>query len=597
MAKVASRITRRGGVFQYRRRVPDDVRKLGGFDGREIFQVSLRTSDPVIARREAAKKEEWFELECARARGVELKPPAANDPGEGMVLTDSYLKALQDRYVARALAEDRREAFRAQSDPELQDWIDHRDAWTHPAYVADAQGRIINPEATEARHRQREVDEIRRFVSPDVSYQAKKFGVEPGSEEYSRIEDTFIEAERRILAGRRARTSGTMFGDAYRPEDAAGAAIKAESTWTLRKLAERYLEVTASGGSWQHKVDKAVELFEQFLGKPTPISAITRDHMREFFELLGSCPQRSALRFPGMTLREAVQANKARARPYPVIGANTIRDNHFAVLRVLFGYACGELGAIPHDPTERIKIRGATKKAGRSSHFESHELVELFNLPTFTGCQSPERTTRPGNFKLNDHRFWTPLIMLFTGARPSEIAQLAVSDVKLKGEHPHINILTEYDADDPEDRPYVLAYKTSSARRDVPLHPTLIELGFGRFVERIREEGHERLFPDWKASADPRKLYSGATWVRRFNEKLVPAITKKKPKPSIYSLRHTFKTQMAVCKVPPQFQDHVMGHAGPRMDPFYLKNIPIRELYSEVSKIVYPGLDLSHLSR
>lgn len=597
MSKVASRIVRRGGVFQYRRRVPDDIRKLGGFSGKEIHQVSLRTSDPVVARHEAAKIESWFERECAQLRGIEVTPVAAKDPGEGMVLTDAYLKALQDRYVAQAIQGDVTDNIRARSDPDLKAWIEDRDEWAAPAYVADGMGRIINPEAQEARQRALLLDDIRRRVWPYVMFHAKKFGAQEGSEEFSRIEAAFVEAEFRILSARRERRPGVMFGDTYRPADAVGPTIKPASAWTLRRLAEDYLEHAKPGGSWRHKVDKAVELFEQYLGKPTPISSVTRDQLREFLVLLGNCPQRAVMRFPKMSLPEAAQANRARPSPYPLIGPNTIRDNHFAVLRALFGHACGELDALAHDPTERLKIKGSTKKGGRSSHFETDELSELFKLPIFTGCRSADRTLMPGNLKLDDHQFWTPLIMLFTGARPSEIAQLAVTDVKLGGEHPYISILTEYDENDPEDRPYVLSYKTENARRNVPLHPTLIELGFGRYAERMRKEGTERLFPAWGASSDPRKLYSGATWARRFNEKLVPKITSKKPKPSIYSLRHTFKTQMAVCRVPPQFQDQIMGHAGPRMDPTYLKVLPIRELYVEVEKVSYPGLDLSQLVR
>lgn len=222
MSRVASRIVRRGGVYQYRRRVPDDIRKLGGFNGREIFQVSLRTADPVVARQEAAKREAWFERECAQVRGVEIAPHAANDAGVGMVLTDAYLKSIQDRYVAGALADDVSEDFHAQSSPELRDWIEHRDAWTAPAYAVDAQGRVIDPEGTLARQRQRELEEVRRLVRGDVTHQARKFGVAPGSEEFSRIEATFVEAELRILEGRRERRPGTMFGDAYRPADAIG---------------------------------------------------------------------------------------------------------------------------------------------------------------------------------------------------------------------------------------------------------------------------------------------------------------------------------------------------------------------------------------
>jgi len=597
MSKVASRIVRRAGVHQYRRRVPDDVRKLGAFNGREIFQISLRTRDPVVARLAAAKREVWFERECVIARGASVRPNPIDDGG-GMVLSDVHLKALQDRHVAVSLAEDVRETNAAQNDTDLADWIEQRDAWLIPTYRADEHGNILDKEGADARRRIYEIDQVRHLVAPVVEWHAKAFGAVPGSADHSRIENTFIEAELKALAGRRELRPGVMFPSAYRPADASGPAIKTESTWTIRKLADRYLAVTPSGGSWRHKVDVGVALFEQFMRKPTPISGVTRDHVREFLELLAVCPQRSAMRFPGLALQDAIEANRSRKpRPFPVIGPNTIRDNHFAVLRVLFGYACGQLGAIPHDPTERLTITGSTKKGGRSAYFEVEELNALFKLPTFTGCRSENRTKLPGDMKLDDHQFWTPLIMLFTGARPSEIAQLASTDVKLKGEYPSIGILTEYDPGDPEDHPYVLAFKTENARRSVPLHPTLIELGFGRYVERMLASGQARLFPHWKASADPRKLYSGASWVRRFNDTSVPAVTSKHPKPSIYSLRHTFKTQMAVCRVPPQFQDKVMGHAGPRMDPTYLKTIPIRDLYDEVAKVTYPGLLLTHLKQ
>ncbi len=413
--------------------------------------------------------------------------------------------------------------------------------------------------------------------------------------EYARIEATLVEAELLALDGRRDREPGSMFGGSYRPLDASGPAIKSESAWSIRILADSYLE-TQTGGSWRHKVDVAVTLFEQFLGKPTAISEITRDHIRKFIDLLALTPQRAAMRFPKLSLEQAVAANKARApRPYPCIGANTIRDNHYAVLRALFGYACGHLDIIPSDPTERVKVQGATKKAGHTVQFEIDELAALFRLPLFTGCRSLRETTLPGNVMVADHQFWTPLLMLFSGARPSEIAQLAVTDIKLGGDYPSISILTEFDPDDPEDRPYVLAFKTENSRRSVPLHPMLVELGFAEYVGRMSKEPHARLFPDWIASNDPRKLYSGATWVRRFNEKLVPTVTHQKPKPSLYSLRHTFKTQMAVCRVPPQFQNKIMGHAAQGMDPYYLKNIPIRDLHEEISKVEYRGLDLSHL--
>jgi hypothetical protein len=134
--------------------------------------------------------------------------------------------------------------------------------------------------------------------------------------------------------------------------------------------------------------------------------------------------------------------------------------------------------------------------------------------------------------------------MLFTGARPSELGQLAVADIKLSGQTPYISILTEYDPDDPEDRTFYLTCKTANARREVPLHPKLVELGFDRYVLRMQERGHARLFSEWKAPSDPRKLYSSASWIRRFNEKIIRSCSQRHPKPTFYSLRHTFKVAM-----------------------------------------------------
>jgi len=74
--------------------------------------------------------------------------------------------------------------------------------------------------------------------------------------------------------------------------------------------------------------------------------------------------------------------------------------------------------------------------------------------------------------------------MLFSGARPNEIAQLLVTDLKRtpKG--------TWYlDLDDEDGK----ALKTETSRRRVPLHPELIRLGFVAFVEERRKAAGPRL--------------------------------------------------------------------------------------------------------
>lgn len=591
MAKVPSRIVLRGGVYQYRRRVPDDVRALGGFQGREIFQISLRTGDVTEARARAVEQERSFERQCGLIRGAPSHQSSAinKEPAEGVV-TLAYLKSMRDQYVASALADDIDEALRARFDPALAERIAERDDHLAPASAALPDGRVVS-------HTSSEESYFRGRIAGDLQWIASKVNAAPGTIEHRQIEATLMEAEAAVLEHRRARRPGSMFGSGFVAADAVGPRVRPEATWTLRTLSKKYLAAVPGGASWEHKVATAVSAFEQYLGRQLPISEINRRHIREFVELLSTAPQRIAQRFPGLSLVQAVEANQLRTKPFPTISPNTVRDHYFAVLRALFGYACGELDILPADPTERVRVRGAAKRSRRSTLFEMHELNALFAQPLFVGCQSAARTLVPGAFKVDDHQFWTPLLMLFSGIRPSEIAQLAVSDVRLNISHPNISILTEYDEADPGERPYVLAFKTENARRDVPLHPALLELGFAEYVNNHRRQGHERLFPLWTASADPRKLYSGATWIRRINEKVIPLISSRHPRPSIYSLRHTFKTQMAIDRVPVQIQDQVMGHARPGMDASYLKTMPMHVIWSAVSQVNYVGLDLDALQR
>ncbi|WP_323717608.1 site-specific integrase [Paracoccus aminovorans] len=78
--------------------------------------------------------------------------------------------------------------------------------------------------------------------------------------------------------------------------------------------------------------------------------------------------------------------------------------------------------------------------------FKADQLVTLFNSPWFTGCKSADEwrnVAKPGDVLIRDHRFWVPLIMLYSGALPGEIGQLAVNDVRQEHGHWIMHITTE----------------------------------------------------------------------------------------------------------------------------------------------------------
>lgn len=114
----------------------------------------------------------------------------------------------------------------------------------------------------------------------------------------------------------------------------------------------------------------------------------------------------------------------------------------------------------------------------------------------------------------------------------------------------------------------------------------------------MQDECRERDNPASSLTGSDRAMRasSGAAWVRRFNEVLIPACTDRHPRPTFYSLRHTFKVAMATHGIYPAIQNQMLGHANAGMDAHYFDEVPLEDLYEQIARVTYKHLDLSHLS-
>ena len=124
---------------------------------------------------------------------------------------------------------------------------------------------------------------------------------------------------------------------------------------------------------------------------------------------------------------------------------------------------------------------------------------------------------------------WLPLIMMFSGMRPNEVAQLYFDDVQDKC----FFRITVNKARNQR-------VKCKSSAREVPIHEKLIELGFLKYVARICDAGEEQLFPNCKYQKGTGYYYSDAM-SSRLNAAINLNISEDK-KLRLYSLRANFRS-------------------------------------------------------
>jgi len=130
--------------------------------------------------------------------------------------------------------------------------------------------------------------------------------------------------------------------------------------------------------------------------------------------------------------------------------------------------------------------------------------------------------------RVEPHRFWVPLVALYTGARQGDVCQLRTCDIVQDDKIHVFNI---------RHNPSLRQETKSRCSRTCPVHPMLIKLGFLDFVEEQRKNNHDRLFHT--LSYTDGKKWSGRIrtwWNETYHKKMLDDTTGK----SFHSLRKNF---------------------------------------------------------
>jgi len=321
-----------------------------------------------------------------------------------------------------------------------------------------------------------------------------------------------------------------------------------------------------------------LKVFTFYFGEDFPISDIDYKEMRGYKEFLKRLPTgfTKTKKFEKWTVEDVLNNSD------PNVGTLSEKSvNHYlGEIISFFNYAVRH-GYMEKNFAEGLKIPISKAPNEQREVFTTDDLNKIFS--------SKEYQTKSHK---SPYQYWLPVLALFTGCRLEELCQLHIADVKEVDGIWCLDITTEGST---ESNPKRL--KNKSAERLVPLHPFIVEdLKFLEYVDQIKEQGEERVFPDIPFSESEDKWGAiPSKWFGR--EKGKWGIIAEPRQKDWHAFRHTVVDNLAQQLVPEPVIKSFVGHAkeGETLGR-YAKKLNVRKVYEEaVLKLDFKQLDFHAL--
>jgi integrase len=539
MAKVQG--LRKGkDAYFYVRRIPTDL--AHHFDGRQQVSIPLGTSNGRVA------------AELAKEKAVELDKKFA-DLRLGLTVSTKVKAGRTSRRQLEQIARLRLHGLETEAERSAP-------TTTELGILLEDEGSLL------------EEIQFEGLSIPYVSELAKKYGLKmvPGTDEWCEFGDLLnrvkLEHKRRQID--RARTlfradsHDPLFSNIWAAEPAPKT-VQSDGI-ILDDLIERFendpLRASLSDSSRQKFVIPFAAMRE-LLGNSFPVRQITREQCANVRDLIAKLPanHKKHAEFRGMSLTQIAQHTTDTKRSRLSRGSVAAYTQRISTL-LAYAVECGLTDVNPATRLAKKTIGGDKPRVP----FNKDELKSMVGrLTEWAGDQKA--------------RLWIPLIALFTGMRLGEIVWLDICDIqKIEGD---LCIVV---------RPKTgRRLKNKNAMRTIPIHPTLIELGFERLLEGKSKEA--RLFEDLPGDTQRhavdlfQKRFS--YWTKndlKFRQGVV-----------FHSFRHSFRDAMANASFPRDVVQKIGGWSGRGVEDQYGQGARVSVLAKWMREINYPEIDLSHL--
>ena len=358
---------------------------------------------------------------------------------------------------------------------------------------------------------------------------------------------------------------------------------------TIREVGEKYLAVwqeeNPNGAPAAINYKKNAPKFFAFINDDLPVNDITRDHINKFYNDIMDLPARLHTTQKYDTVRYLEDIEAITTASEQKVGTSA-RTNYLKELRQILDFAMQEQ-YIRHNVARAFKPPrelSNTKDNQKREAFSNEDLKSIFDSEFFlNGWQ--------GKTPKDQTLYWMFVLGLYTGARMGELLFLTRSAIIECPEHgTYINIENEID----DDGAAIRTVKNRNSIRQVPIHPTIIKLGFLDFLNQT-DPSHQYIFPIIKKySTTTRNTFSANS------SKLLQEFgAHEKMKKVYHSFRHTLIThavQNAGIKI--EVVSTLTGHIEQSetlkltSSVTYLKDYPVDVIKRHVVDKIQYGLEI-----
>lgn len=347
---------------------------------------------------------------------------------------------------------------------------------------------------------------------------------------------------------------------------------------TLGSLIDEFNAERGPKWSLSTKVNYRIitRVLEEICGRDTPVSEIDRAFCRKVRDVLIQMPSNYQKKpeTKGKAIAEVIEIGERLGLPR--MKPATI-NSHLSKLGAIIALG-RDAGLIIGNPMANIEVLDHVRPQEKRDPFSPTQLNQLFSSAPWS--DGPEGALK------NASKYWGPLVALFSGARLSEIfGQLVDEVIEREG-----RLLFDF-----RHRPGEREMKHDKSRI-VPVHPVLLELGFGKFVADARKSGRTLLFPEAKRDARGKWGDAISDWFSRRIKQLNLTGTNL----SFHSFRHSFEDALREADLHNSpIANQITGRWTPGVSTDYggKDGYSTARLHEAMAKVRYPELEIAHLIR